>query len=575
MLEKNGAEVLCDCLRREGVEVVFGIPGVHNLQFFEALRRSGIRLVLPTHEQAAGFMANGYSRATGKTGVFITVPGPGFTNAFTSIAESLLDSCAVVGIVTGVRNDSDKKFQLHEIQQVDLAKPIVKGVDRVTSAGQILAKIEAAFRLARSGEPGPVILEIPANAFWEPAEYHKPGVAEDIGALPDGTANLPQVIALMKQAKRVGLFLGQGALDASEQVAQIAEWLSAPVVTTVSGRGCLREDHPLALGFRWASHGVAKTNRVLAQCDLILAVGAKFSETGTTGYSLEFTGPLIQVDSSDGVLGKNYPAAVTLQMDARELFDQLLKNKEFIGRREDREILKIIEEQKADPGAPTDDVAGGIRFGVGERDYSPRKFFGVLRQVLPDDAIVVTDSGYNQFLTIENLTVLAPRTLIVPSDYQSMGYCIPSAIGAAAACPRKKVVAVVGDGGFAMSGFELLTAYRENLDLLLVVLNDGYFGFMKEMQEELFGATTGVVLANPDFEKLAESLHAHYHVVTGDLKDTLTECTQRQGPTLLEVKVIYPKKELVPLLRRRWKANLKQLAKEGRQRVDQARLLVR
>ncbi|CAG0955164.1 partial Acetolactate synthase isozyme 2 large subunit, partial [Anaerolineae bacterium] len=168
--------------------------------------------------------------------------------------------------------------------------------------------------------------------------------------------------------------------------------------------------------------------------------------------------------------------------------------------------------------------------------------------------------------------VLAPRTLITPSDYQSMGYCIPSAIGAAIACPTKQVVALVGDGGFVMSGLELLTAYREKVNLLVVVLDDGYFGFMKEIQEELFGATIGVTLENPDFKKLAESLHIPYHIVTGDIEDGLRECIQHSGPGLLQVPVTYPHKALMPMLGRRWKANLREWAKEGRHGLEQVRL---
>ena len=166
-LAKTGAEVLCDCLKRRGVKVVFGIPGVHNLSLFEALRRSNIRVISATHEQAVGFMANGYSRTTGTTGVFVTVPGPGFTNAFTSIAESFLDSCAVVCIMIGVRNDIDRKFQLHEIQQIDLAKPIAKAVFTVSRADQVFELAEEVLQVAESGEPGPAILEIAANALWE------------------------------------------------------------------------------------------------------------------------------------------------------------------------------------------------------------------------------------------------------------------------------------------------------------------------------------------------------------------------------------------------------------------------
>lgn len=565
MLEKNGAQVLCDYLRHQHVEVVFGIPGVHNLCFFEALRRAKIRMVIATHEQSLGLMAHGYYRATGKTGVFVTVPGPGLTNAFTSIAESLLDSCAVVGIVASVKSDTDKKFQLHEIQQIELAKPIVKGVFRVTAANQVYQNADAAFRLAQSGEPGPVILDVAANVFWDKlASNHFENTAWIEEPSVSVRVDVDQVIDRICRARQVGLVVGQGAFNAAAQVEQVAEWLGAPVATTVSGRGCLREDHPLSLGFRWGKRGLDRMHQVLDHCDLILAVGVKFSETGTAGYALRFNGELIHVDSSAEVLGQNYATAIALQMDARDFFDQLLANKARLGHRPTNRIRQIIAEQKMSGLARARANPKEIQFIVGGQTYSPHAFFHALRHILPHDAIVVTDSGYNQFLTLENFPVYMPRTMITPSDYQAMGYAIPSALGAAIACPNKKVVAIVGDGGFVMSGLELLSAQREKIAPLILVLNDGYYGFMKQIQEEVFGATTGVALANPDFKKLAESLNVHYCTCENgdDLHCILEDCLQHSEPVLLEVRVVYPH-NIIATVKRRWRANLKQWAVEG------------
>jgi acetolactate synthase-1/2/3 large subunit len=562
-LAKTGAEVLCDCLKRREVKVVFGIPGVHNLSIFEALRRSSIRVVSATHEQAVGFMANGYSRTTDATGVFVTVPGPGFTNAFTSVAESFLDSCAVVCIMTGVRNDIDKRFQLHEIRQIDLAKPIAKAVLTASGADQIFELTEEVFQVAESGEPGPAILEIAANALWERVSPQSRAKSNEkaTSQLQDGKIELAKVMDQIQRSKRIGLFVGQGATHAAEKIKSVAEWLRAPVATTLSGRGCLREDHPLSLGFSWAEEGMMSVNRIFDTCDLILALGVKFSETGTRGYGLELDTPLIHVDASDRVFDRNYPASLTFQMDAEEFLDELLERKAHLGPREDNEVLKAIEEQKAVQLPPSMEGEDEIRFILGSQSYSPNRFFNTLREVLPDDAVVVTDTGYHQVLATRHLRVLAPRTLITPSDYQSMGYGIPAAIGAAIALPHKKVVALVGDGGFAMSGFEILTAVREAIDLTVVLFNDGYFGLIKEVQEHSFGATCGVKLATPDFEKLAESFGMHYHMAVGDIGDTLAECIKRKGPVLLEVKVTYPKRDMIFKVKRRWKRDLKQLAR--------------
>jgi len=567
MLKKSGAEVLCDCLRRRGVKFVFGIPGAHNMDLFEALRRSEIQVVASTHEQGAAFMANGYSRVTGETGVFLTIPGPGFTNAFTGIAESLSDSCPVVGILAGVKSNTNRVFQFHEIQQIELARPITKGVYTVLKPDEIFETIEEVFQIAESGEPGPVILEVPSNVLSECVSLSRGDGGEKGESLPlqDFDREFTQAIDFINRSKRVGMFVGLGAADAAEQVKEVAEWLTAPVATTLSGRGCLSEKHPLSLGFGWTRNGMESVNLIFDTCDLILAIGTKFSQIGTEDFHLRFTSPLIHVDASKDVPGKNYPAVLVLQMNAKEFLNRLFMMKEHLGPREDKEVLELIEQQRRmrfsliekrdrDP----------VRLSLGGYSCSPCNFFSTLREVLPEDSILITDSGYHQIWARENFRVLKPRTFITPSDYQSMGYAIPGAIGAAISIPHKKVVAVVGDGGFLMSGFELMTAVREEVDLLIILFNDGYFGLIKEMQEDKFGAACGVELAVPNFKKLAESLGVHYQVSVGDIGTTLRDCIQRKGLRLLEVKVTYEKRPLTSRIKRqlkRKKGDLKQSAR--------------
>lgn len=569
MLQKSGAEVLCDCLKRQGVKFVFGIPGTHNVDLFEALRRSEIQVVAATHEQGTAFMANGYSRVTGETGVFLTIPGPGFTNAFTGIAESLSDSCPVVGILAGVRSNTDRAFQLHEIQQIELARPITKGVYTVRKPDEIFEKIKKVFQTAESGEPGPVILEVPSNVLSERVGLSRSDEGEERESYSsqDFDREFTQAIDFINRSKRIGMFVGLGAANAAEQVKEVAEWLTAPVATTLSGRGCLSEDHPLSLGFGWTKNGTESVNLIFDTCDLILAIGAKFSQIGTQDFHLRFTSPLIHVDTSKDVPGKNYPAVLTLQMNAKEFLDKLLMRKEHLGRGEDKEVLEFIEHQRRTQLSLIEKGdRDPVRFSLGGYSCSPYNFFSTLREVLPDDAILVTDSGYHQIWARENFRVLKPRTFITPSDYQSMGYAIPSAIGAAISLPHKKVVAVVGDGGFLMSGFEPMTAVRERIDLLIVLFNDGYFGIIKEIQESKFGATCGAELAVPNLKKLAESLRVHYQVSVGDIGTTLRDCIQRKGLRLLEVKVTYEEKPLTSRIKRqlrRRKGDLKQLARKA------------
>lgn len=559
---KNGAEILCDGLRQQGVRVVFGIAGLQNIPLLEALRTANIRVITATHEQGAALMAAGYNRATGKTGVFFTIPGPGLTSACTGIAEAYLDSCAVVAVVCGVRTDIPQKFQLHQIDQPGLLQPITKAMYRVRTAGEMAALLEEAFCSAASGEPGPVALEAPANVFREPRQAGPVERLNRAAPLPPGDpdAALPKIIARLRQARRVGLLAGLGAADAAAGVRQLAERLAAPVATTLSGRGCLPEDHPLSLGFAWREGGLPGLKRILDRCDLILAIGVKFSETGSNAYQLPIYLPLIHVDASEKVLGANYPVDLKLVMDSAEFLERLLAQAEQLPPRQDAEMLEMIRQEREkclDPQKEADET----RFQSGGRSYSPQEFFQALRNALPADAIIVTDTGYHQVLTNQNVEVRLPRTLINPTDFQSMGYAIPAALGAAVGQPGRKVIAVLGDGGFLMSAFELLTAAREKIDLGVIVFNNHGFGWIKRTQLNTYGAACGVALAPLNFRALCESFHIRYQAPEDELKTTLLGLTQGRGPALLEVWAQHPEPGPIRRMQLRWKQDLKGMAR--------------
>ena len=530
-LKPNGAETLAKALLEEGIKTVFGIPGVHNLVLFEALRRSRIRVIPTTHESGAGFMANGVGRVTGKPGVFLLVPGPGLTNAMTPLAEALVDSCPLLAIVTDVPQ-SDKNYQMHQIEQTSLAQPIVKSIYNVRKASDIPIMLQAALKETTSDEPGPCILQIPSNLLWE--RIHRYSRRKDkVQSTNIPTEKIKAIAARLKSARRVGMIVGLGAAEAKREIRALADWLNAPVASTGSGRGVMDEAHPLSLGFGWATGGITSVNRILESCELVLAIGIKFSQTGTHDFHLKIKCPLIHIDASPSVIGKNYQAELSLVMDAREFLIELLKHKKIFGPRRDDNLVRLIQEAK-EKGKATQEQDRSVSLKIGNAEFTPSEFYGALRTYVPPDSVLVTDAGLNERLTLRHWVVHEPRTLLNPSDYESMGYAIPSALGAAIALPNRRVVAIVGDGGLVMSGLELMTAVREKINVTVIVLNNKGFGVIKNIQEETFGASTAVDVGAPDFEALAKSIHITYQAPMAGL-DALKHAVHNSEPTLLEV----------------------------------------
>lgn len=550
---RSGAESLAKELLKNGIDLVFGIPGVHNLALFEALQRAGIRVVPATHEQGAAFMANGYGRATGKPGVFVTVPGPGLTNSLTPIAEAFVDSAPMLGIVTDVPQ-SEHKFQMHEIEQTLLAQPVVKSVKAIERAADIPATLNELLELTTQGEPGPCLLQIPGNLFWD-----KTGKVTASSRQKKPTASSSQiegVIARLQSAKRVGLYVGLGAAEAADEVRALADWMQAPVATTGSGRGVMDEAHPLSLGFTWKVGPADSLNRIFEACDLVLAIGVKFSQNATHEYRLKIECPWIHVDASADVFNRNYKAEMSVQMDAGEFLRALLKEKSRLGPRQDDEILKLIdaERESCDATLRGDTYS---EFFLGADKIPPYDFFEKLRALLPSNAILVTDSGYNERITMRHWRTDMPRTFISPSNFACMGFAVPTAIGAAIAFPDRKVVAMVGDGGLVMSGLEMMTAVREKLNLTIIVLNNKGFGVIKRIQEDFFGQSVAVDVGAPDFALLAKSISMEYQPITGGLP-ALEQSIRNTMPTLLEVKMQHREKDKAALLRRKLKNDVRQ-----------------
>lgn len=533
MEKATGGDVLCRSLKALNADTIYGLPGSQTVPLFDCFRRSKFNTVLATSELNAGFMANGYFRASGRPGILATIPGPGFTHALSALGEAHHDSVALVMMIVTPERVPERRFQLQDIDHHAIAGPLVKESLTVHTADALPAAIGKAFSAALEEGPGPVLVELASSIFSEE------GVADTSGSIqrPSPLMPDPQLVekartTLFNSGERVLLLLGQGAADYPGAVGAVANSLNACVIATSSGRGVLPETEPRVVCRDYSVSGIDEVNRLVDQSDVVLALGCKLTHNGTSGFRLRLPEEkLIRVDSSVETLGGNYPAFLSIRSDVGKFLQALGAP----GERNGGWTLDELKEWKARFDAirsghisPFPDLANLGQNGM-------RDFFRGLRSCLPDHSIVVTDSGLHQMATRLWLEVRSPRGLIFPSDFQSMGFGIPAAIGAALAAPERKVVAIVGDGGFAMSGMELSTAVREGINLTVIVFNDGHLGQIRLQQLQEYGKPHATELGPIRFRSIAEGLGASYLAMDGTNLHQLREALEQPGVTLVDL----------------------------------------
>lgn len=531
MKSRNGASRVVAGLRKGGVRCVFGLPGTQIVELFEALRQDGLRTVLGTNELSAAFMAGGWARVTGEPGVLITIPGPGFTWALTALAEAKLDSVPLVHITgTSTCAPGNRRFRQQDIQQRTIASPLVKRILDVDAHSDFGVAVLEAIHHARAGEPGPVLLQIPPVALRE-ATFSEPLVAPLSPVIDRGSAE--EVCARVRAARRPVFIVGQGVNQHARSLLTLVERVGSPVITSPSARGAVPEDHPLNLGFDPLAGGIPQVNELLESSDLIVVMGCKLGQSSTGGYELKLPADrLIHVDASGDVLGANYPASLNVVADVGAVIEAILASNPSHSDWTETEIvswrgrISVIASGLAEPRV------------AGTRAGDAKSFFETLRRALPRDTILVLDSGLHQILARRHYRVFAPCGLLVPTNFQSMGFGISTAIGAKLAKPQRPVVALIGDGGFAMMGLELLTAVREGIQLIVIVFVDGALGQIRAQQLEAYGAAQAVTLENPDFSLFAESVGARYRRVgDDDLELVMQSAFDEDGVSLIEVSV--------------------------------------
>lgn len=524
----SGADALCGALRQRGVNCVFGLPGTQNVRLYEALRAAGLRRVVTADEGSAAFAATGFARASGSVGVLATIPGPGFVHALAGVVEARHDSVPLLWI-TQRQADQGRAFQLQRIDQAAMAAPVVKQCLHVHRADALLEVLAAAYDCARADEPGPVLLEID-SALLEASAGDGQVSAQARSARPD-VAPLADAIAA---SRRPVIVAGQGAQGAAARVQALAERLAAPVLFTSSGRGVLSDEDPHAFVQDFSTGLGPVVPGLLQQADLILALGCKFSHNGSAGGRLELpAAKLVRVDASAEVLEANYPARLGIHARVEDVLEALAEVDLPFALWPAAELAAARERLQADRRQPIDfeptlpDVPGG----------SLRDVFAALAAVSGERAVYVTDAGLHQALTRRYASVRRPRGLLCPSDFQSMGFGLPGAIGASLARPDASVIACIGDAGLVLSMGDLVTAVREGVDLVVVVFNDGQMNLIRRQQLATHGHASGVEVAAPDLAALAGAVGCSYFPMHGDPEGVARQVFAAQGVRLVELRL--------------------------------------
>jgi acetolactate synthase-1/2/3 large subunit len=542
----TGAGILWECLEREGVTDVFGYPGGAILPAYDALKHSKIHHILVRHEQGATHMADGYARASGKVGVAVATSGPGATNMVTGIATAMLDSSPIVCITgqVGSKLIGSDAFQETDITGVTL--PITKHNYLVTHASEVARTVREAFYVARSGRPGPVLIDITKDAQqstcefdWEAAKPQLPGYRPDLS--PE-LREYEQALELIHNSKRPVILAGHGIIisGAMREVRDFAERTGIPVALTLLGLGAFPASHPLNLGMM-GMHGEAWVNHMIQEADLLLAFGMRFDDRVTGNlktYAPNAKKIHIEIDPAE--INKNVKVDVPLVGDLREVLLELLPHVESIDR---SEWLDTIDKLKGDSAVR--DIQNLPDSG---HLYAAHVINDLWRQTRDGNTIVVTDVGQHQMWEAQYYKHEHPRSLITSGGLGTMGFALPAAIGAKVACPDAEVWVIVGDGGFQMTMCELATIVQENLKIHIAIINNGYLGMVRQWQEFFYDRNYAATpLLNPDFARLADAYGIRNATVSerSQVVPTVESARQHDGPMLINFKVeqedtVYP-----------------------------------
>ena len=524
-MKLKGARILIEELIRQGVDTVFGYPGGAVLNIYDELYqcRDRIHHVLTAHEQGAAHAADGYARASGKVGVVIATSGPGATNLVTGIANAYLDSVPLIAITGNVATEALGRDSFQEVDIVSITQPVVKHNFMVKDVSELEQTIKEAFLIANSGRKGPVLIDIPKDVQVNECEY---GVAV-LPKMPE-KAELPYdeegVIKLLNSAKKPFIYAGGGviACGGEDYLRAFAEKLNAPVAVSMMGRTAFPDSHPLSLGLV-GMHGSYQAAKVQSECDLMLAVGVRFSDRATGNLSAYTKNcKIIHVDIDKAELGKNLSPDFSVQADVKKWMKSVLPK---LKERKNPEWWKEIESYKKVTGFEKD-------------AFRPKNILETVRRFAKDETVVATDVGQHQMWTAQYYRFEKPGTFLTSGGLGTMGYGMGAAIGACFAKNKEETVLITSDGSFSMNCNELCTTVKEGLPITIVLLNNQVLGMVRQWQTAFFGERYSATILDrgTDFVKLIEAYGGKGFSIhkLSELEKALEERKNIAGPVLLD-----------------------------------------
>ncbi len=549
----TGAEMLVEALVHEGVDAIFGYPGGAVLHIYDELWRARDRIThyLVRHEQGAVHMAEGYARATGRVGTVLVTSGPGATNAVTGIANAYMDSTPLVVITGQVPKHLIGTDAFQEVDTVGITRPCVKHNYLVREARDLPAIVREAFHLARSGRPGPVVIDIPKDVSAARSNYSRLDHVSFPFSIEPASVNTDaarKAIQLILSAKRPVLYAGGGITNsgAFDSLLSFAEALRLPVTPTLMGLGGFPSSHPLCLGML-GMHGTYAANMAVAESDLLVALGVRFDDR-VTGKLATFApqARIIHVDIDPANIGKNVAPSLALAGDVKQALDQFLsliqqENREQSIREREPWWDRIRNWQRLQP----------LRFEGSQDQIKPQAVIRELHRLTGGEAIVTTDVGQHQMWVAQFYPFTKSRQLITSGGLGTMGFGVPAAIGAQLALPEQLVIAVVGDGGFQMTNQELATAIQYGLPVKILIMNNGYLGMVRQWQEMFYDRTYSEVDISvaPDFVKLAEAYGAAGFRAErpSELRSVLNDAINHNGVAVVDI-VVSKEENVFPIV---------------------------
>lgn len=534
-MKLSGAQVVVRVLKEENIRYVIGIPGTHNIELYDAfVDEPEIEPILVTDEQSASFMADGFARATGALAAISLVPGAGLTHALSGIAEAYLDQIPMLVLASGIRRDVDFAYQLHEVDQTSIARPVTKAVFSPRTHQQLHEALRSACGLARLAPAGPVLVELAAdlllfNGSIEPGNSPEPAKDEC------DSREVEAFVDALSEARSLAIYAGYGCRNQGDLLVELAEKLDAIVYTTISGKGVFPETHP-----RWAWCVMGKASppplqKLEKELDCLLAIGCRFSEVASASFGLSPPENLLHIDVDPRVFNRNFPAKLSWTCDAQSALGAILGSPRLRAR--DTNHHRLEQLRKAHETLPG-------RFQKKSDGVSPYVLLTTLQSVFGPSAVYAADSGNGLFLAMEILRLNRSHCFLAPVDYSCMGYAIPAAIGAKLGERKRPSIALVGDGAFLMTGMELITAATHGLGVVAVLLSDGELSQIAQFQRAVFNRSCCTALSPIGYRGFAGAMNvAHLELTSNEQADAVLNQAKRisdeNKPVLIEVRVNY------------------------------------